>query len=309
MTPISFNNKALSRTVDSYGYRAYNGPIWLPYDLNYTHRYFTGDNIWYADGDVYETYFGTTYKLNKSTMTWTQVDVGLSGNEHSGGIFDGNMVWYDGNNVYASKFSNHNTHLDIYIFNHTTKKFDSHVSQDYLASTPYIWKSGGNIYWSFNTGDLSDPAHNLMWNRSTLKWELKSWTFSEPLQSPYGFMGNSVWTKYNGETYCTDHDNDGRLINLFKLNLSTSTWTAIEPDGWVEAGDYYSWTDYDGKKHFSDGDEQYYMDQSTGKWVYHGDWVVLKHPYGPMVWTDGTSIYHSAYDSYYTNHTYVLKRQ
>lgn len=307
MRPLSFNGKALTRTVDSYWYTA-DDMVWIPYDLNYTHSYFSGNNIWYADGDVYETYYGTTYKLNKSDMTWTQVDVGLYGNTTVDG-FHGYAVWYDGNNVYANKTSGSATHLNVYIFNHTTKKFDSHVSQDYIAAgTAYIWKSGGNIYYSMNTGDLSDPAHNLMWNRSTLKWELKSWTFSEPLQSPYGFMGNSVWTNYNGETFCTDHDNGGQLINLFKLNLSTSTWTAIEPDGWVEAGDYYSWTDYDGKKQFSDADEQYYMDQSTGKWVNHGDWSLLKHPYGPDVWTDGTFIYHSSYDAYYNNHTYVLKR-
>lgn len=307
MLPLSFNGKALTRTVDNYWYATADGMVWIPYALNYPHRYFTGDDVWYADGDVYESYFGTTYKLNKTDMTWTQVNVGLSGNTNVGG-FHGHNIWYDGNNVYANKFNENATHLDIYIFNHTTKKFDSHVSQDYLATTPYIWKSGGNIYWSFNTGDLTDPAHNLMWNRSTLKWELKSWTFSEPLQSPYGFMGNSVWNKYNGETFCTDHDNDGNLINLFKLNLSTSTWTAIEHSGWVSAGDYYSWTDYNGKKHFSKNEEQYYLDQSTGEWVSHGPWVVLKYPYGTFVWTDGTYIYHSSYDGFNNDHTYVLKR-
>lgn len=308
MKPLSFNGKALTRTVDNYWYTG-GEMVWIPYDLTYPdNKNFEGKDIWYADGDVYHTYFGTTYKLNKSTMTWTQVDVGLTGNTVNGS-FHGWNVWYDGDNVYANKYTDTATHLNIYIFNHTTKKFDSYVSQDYCASRPYIWKSGGNIYWSFNTGDPSDPAHNLVWNRSTHKWELKSWTFSEPLQSPYGFMGNSVWNNYNGETFCTDHDNEGNLVNLFKLNPATSTWNAIDPSGWVSAGDLYSWVDYDGRKWYSQGGDQYYLDKSSNLWVGPHSWKLLEHPYGRDVWTDGTFIYHSCPDqSSGTNITHILKR-
>ena len=290
MTPISFNNKVLSRTVDNYGYTAYNGPIWLPTTFYNVPEDGEGDYIWHADGDTYWTHNDLSYKLDVSTKTWSSVNVGTCN--------VGTNVWNDGNETYVNIVSGSSCY--VYHFDHNTKRFTNGVKQDYLVQGKYIWKVGGNVYFSGNTGDLSDPAHNLVWDRSTNKWKIKTWYFSTPMQNPGGLMGSNIW-QYKGNTYCGDWNNDG-FVNLYKLNTSTSTWNVTKWNGFCDVTGIDIWYDYTGEMYYCKWQSggQWHMNTTTDKWDDIGPSVMVNYPMGRLVWSDGTNIYY--------NDTHILKR-
>lgn len=300
MKPLSFNGKALRRTVDNYWYTA-DELVWIPFTFTSDVENFSGTNVWHHGNDTYYTNHGNTYKLDSTTGTWNSVNVGLSDYN-----FAGLNVWHDGSLTYASVYDGTNTY--VYPFNGSTNKFGTRILQDYKAVGKYVWTAGSNIYFSFNPGTTSDPSHNLMWNRSTQKWVTKTWNFTVPMQAPYGLSGAAIWHDYNGNTYTGDWSNSTTFVGLYKLNVSNSTWVPFTWDGYCQVQGIDIWTDYDGTMHYGNGANQYYLDRSTGKWVFHGDWLLLARPTGEYVWTDGSFIFHSVYNSSYTNYHYVLKR-
>lgn len=292
MRPLSFNGKALTRTVDNYWYTG-DVLMWMPNTFNNTPSRFAGNYVWHDGNDTYYTDHGTTHKLDVSSKTWFQVDVGLSDYN-----FFGLNIWHDGNTTYLNIYDGYNTY--VYPFDSTTKKFGTRILQDYdYPVGDYVWTDGSNVYLSMNDGVPGDLADNMVWNRSTFKWEPKTWYFNPAMQNPLGLMGNAVW-KYNGHIYEGDWDNDGNFIRLYQLNTSTSTWVDTQWDGYCAVEGYKIWLDYEGNMYYSNGDKQYYMDNSTGKWLPHGEWTMLAQPDGHYVWTDGREIYH--------NDNYVLKR-
>lgn len=301
MTAISFNSKAIYRTVDSYGYHAGGSAMWLPASTTNLPPYFAGDGIWTDGTDIYWiTSNCFTYKLDKSTNTWSQVNVGIStGSGHY-------SVFKDGTTIYAC-YINGETYR-VYQFDDSTKRFSTYYKQDYPTQAPDIWYNGGDIYYSMNTGVVGDPAHNLIWNRSTHKWEPVPMYFNPSLYGTYGLVGNSVWN-YKGNSYVGDWGENSQFLRLYKFNHSTSTWNETSWNGFCEVKGIDIWTDYDGNMIYSDGSFQHKMNSLTDTWESYERYYVMPRPYrGRQVWSDGDSIYWSCYDSYYNNRNYILVR-
>lgn len=301
MTPISFNSKALARSVDSKWYHAGGHAMWLPTTFTGIGN-MGGDDIWTDGTDIYcaPNVPSNTYKLDKATKTWSIVSVGFDW-ANTGGYY----VFHDGNITYAC-YNNGSTH-EVYVFDTTTKKFSTHYAQDYQTYTSDIWYNGGDIYFSMNTGVVGDPAHNLKWNRSTHKWEPVPMYFNPSLYGTYGLVGNSVWN-YKGNSYVCDWDYGGHFLRLYKFNHSTSTWNETSWNGFCEVKGIDIWTDYDGNMIYSDGSFQHKMNTSTDTWEPYDRYFVMPAPYsGRYVWSDGESIYWSVHnpDSY---RDYVLVR-
>lgn len=306
MTPISFNNKTLSRTVDSYGYHAGGRAIWLPASTTGLPQYFNGSDVWTDGTDIYFNHSvpSSTYKLDKATNTWSTVSIGFDW-----ATTGGYTVFHDGNITYACY--NNGTTYRVYQFDNRTKKFSTYYTQDYSTSAPYVWYNGGDIYHSSNRGTVGDPAHNLKWNRSTHKWEPITFYFNPSYEyGSYGLMGNAVWN-YKNNSYVGDWDNNGNFLRLYKFNHSTSTWTETTWSGYCNVEGQHMWTDYNGVVRCMGHDGiQYMLNSSTNMWVVDNNYLVLAHaPDGNNVWSDGDNIFYSYYDSYYTNHNYVLVKQ
>ena len=307
MRPLSFNGKALTRTVDNYWYN-YAGFSWFRTTFNSQPYKFFGDDVWTDGTDIYYSHYNS-YKLDKSTMTWNQVTIG-------GPDMHGVNIWHDGENTYYNEYSNPNCY--VWVWDKSNKRFNAtdRVKQDYVVQGPDVWHAGGNVYFSMNTGTVGDPAHNLVWNRSTSKWVIQTWTFIVPLQHPLGLMGRNIWHDYNGNTYTGDWDNDNNFLRLYKLNLSTSTWDETSIDGHQDVRGIDIWTDYDGNMQYSNGLKQYTLDRTSGKWVSRNKWLFIPpnidgegyHPYGEYIWTDGSNIYYSYNDGFNNQINYVLKR-
>ena len=301
MTAISFNSKAIYRTVDSYGYHAGGSAMWLPASTTNLPPYFAGEGIWTDGTDIYwKTSNCFTYKLDKSTNTWSQVNVGIStGSGHY-------SVFKDGTTIYAC-YINGETYR-VYQFDDSTKRFSTYYKQDYPTQAPDIWYNGGDIYYSMNTGVVGDPAHNLIWNRSTHKWEPVPMYFNPSLYGTYGLVGNSVWN-YKGNSYVGDWGENSQFLRLYKFNHSTSTWNETSWNGFCEVKGIDIWTDYDGNMIYSDGSFQHKMNSLTDTWESYERYYVMPRPYhGREVWSDGDSIYWSCYDSYHNNRNYILVR-
>lgn len=302
MTPISFNSKALARNVDSKWYHAGGHAMWLPASTTNLPSYFEGSGIWTDGTDIYWIASNCfTYKLDKSTNTWDQVNVGIStGSGHY-------SVFKDGQTIYACYING--TTYRVYQFDNSTKRFSTYYTQDYPTQAPDIWYNGGDIYYSMNTGVVGDPAHNLKWNRSTHKWETVSMYFNPSLYGTYGLVGNAVWN-YKGNSYVGDWGENSQFLRLYKFNHSTSTWNETSWNGFCEVKGIDIWTDYNGNMIYSDGYFQHKMNTSTDTWEPYDQYYVMPRPYGgEYVWSDGDSIYWSCYDSFYNNRNYVLVKQ
>lgn len=303
MTAISFNGKAIYRTVDSYGYHAGGNAVWLPVSTTGLPEYFNGSGVWTDGTDIYFlTSNCFTYKLEKSTNIWSQVNVGLTTGSGEYTVFK------DGTTLYAC-YNNDTTHR-VYQFDSITKKFSTYYTQDYSTGSPYIWYNGGDIYHSANTGIVEDPAHNLKWNRSTHKWEPTPMYFNPSYEyGSYGLMGSAVWN-YKNNSYVGNWDNNGNFLRLYKFNHSTSTWNETSWNGYCDVEGINMWTDYNGVLRCRSHDLQYRLDSSTDQWLIDNNYLVLAYaPIGYAVWSDGYNIFYSYYDSYYINHNYILVRQ
>lgn len=304
MTPISFNNKAIYRTVDSYGYHSGGRAIWLPASTDGLPEHFHGSSVWTDGTDIYfiHSVSDTTYKLDKESNTWSHADVGFDW-DSTGRYY----VFHDGDITYAC-YNNGNTHR-VYQFDISTKKFSTYYKQDYQTYTSDMWYNGGDIYFSMNTGIVGDPAHNLKWNRSTHKWEPVPMYFNPSLYGTFGLEGGSVWN-YKGDSYVGDWDSDGNFLRLYKFNHSTSTWNETSWNGYCDVKGINMWTDYNGVLRCRSHDLQYRLDSSTDQWLIDNNYLVLAHaPGGSAVWSDGYNIFYSYYDAYYINHNYILVRQ
>ena len=302
MTAISFNSKALARSVDSKWYHAGGHAIWLPASTDNLPRYFNGDDVWTDGTDIYFNASNCfTYKLDKSTNTWSEVYIGLTtGSGHY-------TVFKDGNTLYAC-YINGET-FRVYQFDYSTKRFSTYYKQDYPTQAPDIWYNGGDIYYSMNTGVVGDPAHNLIWNRSTHKWEPVPMYFNPSLYGTYGLVGNNVWN-YKGDSYVGDWGENSQFLRLYKFNHSTSTWNETTWNGYCDVKGRAMWTDYNGVVRCSSNAEQMMLDTSTDRWVVDHNYLVLASPpYGAYTWSDGDNIFYSYYDSFYNNHNYILLRQ
>lgn len=308
MKPLSFNGKALTRTVDNYWYN-HAGLSWFMTTFNSQPNAFFGNNVWTDGTDIYYSHYDS-YKLDKSTMTWSQVTIS------SLTSMMGVNIWHDGDNTYYNECSDPDCY--VWLWDKDNKRFNvtDRVKQDYAVQGPDVWHAGGNVYFSSNTGTAEDPEHNLVWDRSTSKWVINTWNFSVPLQSPYGLIGRNIWHDYNGNTYTGDWDNSGNFVRLYKLNLSTSTWNETSIDGHQDVQGIDIWTDYDGNMQYSNGLKQYTLDRTSGKWISRDKWLFIPpnyigepyHPYGEYIWTDGSNIYYSYRDTNSTQLNYVLKR-
>lgn len=302
MTAISFGGKAITRNVDNYWYHAGGHIMWRLESTTGLPQYFHGSGVWTDGTDIYFIASNCfTYKLDKSTNTWSQVNVGLSTGSGNYSVFK------DGQTIYALYVNG--TTYRVYQFDDSTKIFSTYYTQDYPTQATDIWYNGGDIYYSMNTGVVGDPAHNLIWNRSTHKWETVSMYFNPSLYGTYGLVGNAVWN-YNGNSYVGDWDSDGNFLRLYKFNHSTSTWNETSWNGFCAVKGIDIWTDYDGNMIYSDGTVQYKMNTSNNTWEQYNRWYLMPAPYvGRHVWSDGDSIYWSCYDSYYNNNSYVLVKQ
>lgn len=287
MTAISFNGKAIYRTVDSYGYHAGGNAMWLPTTF-YGVTVDGGDSVWTDGTDIYyvDSVPDTTYKLDKETKTWSHSDVGFDWD--STGRYS---VFHDGDITYAC-YNNSNIHR-VYQFDDSTKKFSTYYNQEYPTGEDDIWYNGGDIYHSANTGIVGDPAHNLKWNRSTHMWEPVAMYFNPSLYGTYGLVGNAVWN-YKGDSYVGDWDYDGNFLRLYKFNHSTSTWNETSWNGFCAVKGIDIWDDYDGNIIYSTPSAQYKLNASNDMWEPYDRWYVRPNPgYGRYVWTDGDYIYHS----------------
>ncbi len=305
MTPISFNNKALARSVDSLWHHAGGHVMWLPTSFTGvpSSSSWGGNEVWTDGTDIYcaSSVASVTYKLDKNTKTWSQVDVGFSWATtlHY-------SVFHDGNITYACL--NGGTYPQVYVFDKSTKKFTTHYQQDYPTSAAEVWYNGGDIYHSANTGVVGDPAHNLKWNRSTHKWEVVSMSCNPSMSGPHGLLGNAVWN-YNNNSYVGDWDNDGNFLRLYKFNHSTSTWNETSWSGFCAVTGIDIWNDYDGNMIYSNGTVQYKMNTSNNKWEPYNRWYVMPAPNrGRYVWSDGDGIYWSVNNANVSPVNYVLVR-
>lgn len=305
MTPISFNSKALERNVDSKWYHAGGHAMWLPTSFTGvpSSSGWGGNEVWTDGTDIYcaSSVASVTYKLDKNTKTWSQVDVGFSWETtlHY-------SVFHDGNITYACL--NGGTYPQVYVFDKSTKKFTTHYQQDYQTYTSDMWYNGGDIYFSMNTGVVDDPAHNLKWNRSTHKWEPVPMSFNPSLHGTYGLVGSAVWN-YKGDSYVGDWDSDGNFLRLYKFNHSTSTWNETSWSGFCAVTGIDIWNDYDGNMIYSNGTVQYKMNTSNNKWEPYNRWYVMPAPNsGRYVWSDGDGIYWSVNNANVSPVNYVLVR-
>lgn len=302
MTPISFGGKAIYRTVDSYGYHSGGSAVWVPASNAGLPPEFYGNHVWTDGTDIYYSKSNCiTYKLDKSSNTWSKVNVGF--NEGYGNY----SVFNDGDTTYACH--NESSVYRVYQFDSATKKFSTYYEQEYQSYAADIWHNGGDIYFSMNTGTVGDPAHNRKWNRSTHKWEPVPMYFNPSLDGTYGLVGNAVWN-YNNDSYVGDWDDDGNFLRLYKFNHSTSTWAETVWDGYCEVQGIDIWTDYNGVLRYSTDEKQYMLDSSTSQWVVDDSYLVLSMPPdGRNVWSDGDNIFYSYYHSPYENKNYVLVKR
>ena len=124
---------------------------------------FNGQYIW-TDGDnIYYSYTGNQYVLNKSTSTWTEkIWTGLTN-------FEADGIWTDGDNIYYNSGGS----SDDYMLDKTTSTWST-KSWTGIPSTVYgrdFWTDGDNIYLSSGSSQYYLPITRKSFPRTGVKPE------------------------------------------------------------------------------------------------------------------------------------------
>lgn len=225
---------------------------------------FVGKWVW-TDGDnIYYSFNGDNYVLDKSTSTWsTKTWNGTSAFDSS---LIGGAVWTDGNDIYYSNGP------DQFVLNKststwTTKTWDG-IYQPYASS---IWTDGENIYYS-------SGSTNFVYDKSTTKWSSKSWNGYHQIDGP------NIWTDGDNIYFSSG-------TNQYVLDKATSTWNPKTWNGLTSYYGVYVWTDGT-DVYYSDNSNQYVLDKATSTWN-PKTWDGLTSFRGDDIWSDGTDTYYS----------------
>lgn len=184
--------------------------------------------------------------------------------------FNGEDVWYDGDNIYYSTRQND---LENYQFNKSTNKWEpiSWQGQNNFDGSG-IWTDGDNIYYSYI----------YVLNKNTSTWELVQ--FEGLTQFNYDY----IWTD-GDNVYYSDDGEEAQYI----LDKATRTWTEITWN--IEINGACIWTDGN-NIYYSDDTNQYMLNKSTSTWE-SISWNI--DFYGTSIWTDGNNIYLSSHTMQY----------
>ena len=261
---------------------------------------FYGQYIWTDGTDIYCTNGSgnvpTQYVLDKTTSTWTVVDLGLS--NFNIGSFANGRIWYVDNTPYYFSYYSYASSSTTYYadnslkFNKNEKKWNWNTL--YLNDSaayaniygPYIWTDGDNIYYS------DGSTNQCVLDKATSTWNLKLWTTT--------IYGYNVWT--DGEnTYYSNGSTQ------YVLDKTTSTWETKTWNGLTSFDGQYIWTDGT-DIYYSNGSTQYVLDKTTSTWETK-TWNGLTSFDGRYIWSDGTDIYYSTTSNssiYYYFYIYKL---
>jgi hypothetical protein len=225
-----------------------------------------GSNYIWTDGtDIYYSYYGIHYVLNRETNTWkSKTWNGLTD-------FNGDYIWTDGKNIYLSDDSSKQ-----YVLNGNTWKAKDWNSISFYGHN--VWTDGTNIY-------LSEPNDQYVLKNGA--WEAKTWKGFNPI-------GQYIWT--DGTNIYSSDSNNG-VSTHYILDKTTSTWTSktwkgltnfwgggvwsdgtntyyansyvLKGDTWesvtLGASGAYGWTDGKNLYVSIDGDKQYLFIPTTAK--------------------------------------------
>ncbi len=205
--------------------------------------------------------------------------------------FDGNDVWTDGINYYASNYQ-YRAQLVLEPSSHTWSviTWNGDLKQ---PTANYIWSDG--VYFYYSCVESSNPyLANGQCVLSGTTWIDVTWTGIGGLFSyPYYSMGNCIWTD-GVDTYCSLGNYGVQLV----MNKKTNTWETMYWKGYTDIMGDYVWTD--GENYFySKGTLQYVLDVSMHAW-FPMKWNGLTIFSGYNIWTDGTNIYYSYGSSQYS---------
>ena len=138
--------------------------------------------------------------------------------------------------------------------------------------TSYIWKDGGNVYFS------NGATHRVL-DRSTDTWETKTWS---GLSS---FYGSGIW--HDGDALYFSEGSTQYVFNRAEDKWERKTWNGLSrfsyaTDMWTDGTDFY----------FSDGSRQYVLNRATSTWE-PKTWNV-NIAIAPDVWHNGDITYYSS---------------
>lgn len=262
--------------------------------------------------------------LSNSEIMFVLTDLGYS-------YFNGNCIWSDGENYYATGEYADSPHL---VYDKTTKtwveKIWNGVTWGLYGGN--VWKSGNNIYFTYDN-------NTCLLNKETDTWEKITITYPEDLTYFYSAYvwtdGEQAYYSYGSQQYVFDVDSNtwsaktwsGRTdfykYNIFifngkVLNFDSSNSKIYELDSstdtWIECDDYgfFNFIGNSSDKFVIGntkdlvfiGDELYYFSYDNRRYVYRFDfenkgWVRLSS-HVPVafdsnypVWTDGENYYYS----------------
>lgn len=234
-----------------------------------------GSFIWKDRDDIYYSYNGANYKLNKSKSEWVQITwKGLND-------FKGNLIWSDGNDTYysngSSQYRLNRTNLDLEWVSIT-------AGSDIWITGDKIWYENGNIYYS-NT-EPAPTNQQFKFNKSTKNWDDMSW------EGLTAFSGEDVWEDNYGNIYYS-----AGTTHYKRSKNSTNKWVKVnfsQDSGlssfygrfiWKTSNDTY----YSPSSGY--GTEDYKLIQGPGnlRWVKSD----LTHIVGTEIWSDNENIYYS----------------
>ena len=226
------------------------------------------NKIWTDGENIYYSYNGAQYVLDKATSTWSaKTWTGLT-------IFNGQDVWTDGDNTYYSSYKQQWV-LDKSTSTWSTKTWNNQPDgNDFYGS--YTWTDGDNVYYSKSSSQY-------VLNKSTSTWSAKSWT------GLTSFYNSSIWTDGDNIYYSSNS-------NQYVLDKSTSTWSAKTWNITINDGSCI-WTDGT-NIYYSAGNTHYVLNKSTGTWSTK-TWTGLTSFYGSNLWTDGENVYYSSSSNNY----------
>ena len=253
-----------------------SGGVWVPQEWNVSID--AGDRTWTDGEDIYYSWLGTSYKLNKSTKNWDTITWSDSGYTSIKGT---EIFIYD------------NTHV-IYLDDRLRYEFSKPDNAWYLikwrGGTPdrawgsRTWTDGENLYLSSNSDQYRMGG---IYTSNTYIWETKTWN---GLSS---FVGQSVWTDGNNIYYSSQSTQ--KILDVSTSTWSDKIWNGLSSfdgiDVWTDGTDIYYSATYP-------SNQQYILDKSTSTWSVK-NWGNISDIRGRYVWTDGTDIYYSYSTSQY----------
>jgi len=257
-----------------------------------------GENYYYSEGSY-------QYVLDKTTLTWQDMQWtgGICLTSGAGDI--GPYIWTDGDRIYYSRIDN----FVLDVETHTWSKQKWNIS----VNPQYIWTDGENIY-------HSDMSRHYVLDKTTQTWVETEWTGIRALYgSGVWAIDGSIYSYTNSVNYILvnkeehiwstlDWSFNVTPANMWKVddnyycyfgtkyyifNKSEKTWNETESfNGIKDFNPRYIWTD--GKEiYYSCNGDQFILDKETLNWIPY-TWTGMSTSgfWGNCVWTDGVNYYY-----------------